>query len=82
MKLIAVGKVAEQFQVTPATVRNWVEKGYLHAVRLPSGQRRIPETEVVRMLNDLFGMPEPTEETESKKVLAVPASPDDWGPGL
>jgi excisionase family DNA binding protein len=51
---VSVGKAASQLGVSPATVRNWVEKGYLHAFRLPSGVRRIPRSELDRLIQDYF----------------------------
>ena len=75
-----VGEAAKELGVSPSTVRNWVEKGYLMAVRLPSGHRRIPESELTRMLAQLFSMPEPTEESEARRVVAGPVGADEWGP--
>jgi excisionase family DNA binding protein len=77
---VSVGKAAEEFGVSSATVRNWVEKGYLQAIRLPSGHRRIPESEVRRMLGLLFQVPTPTEETEERRVEATAV--EEWGPAV
>lgn len=40
-KLMTYPQVATFFVVTPRTVRNWVQKGALVAVRTPSGQPRV-----------------------------------------
>jgi len=47
-----VAQVAEQLQVTPKTVRRWLQEGRLRGVML-GGKRagyRIPESEVERLL--------------------------------
>lgn len=41
LKLMTFEQVATFYQVTPRTVRNWVEKGALVAVRTPTGQPRV-----------------------------------------
>lgn len=33
------------------TIQVWDREGKLHCVRLPSGRRRVPESEVKRLLN-------------------------------
>jgi len=38
---IAVGKIAKYCLVTPVTVRRWIRKSELSAIRLPSGHYRI-----------------------------------------
>ncbi|MBK5227024.1 MAG: hypothetical protein JJE05_00755 [Actinobacteria bacterium] len=60
-ELRSVGFAAEQFQVSTGTVRNWIAKGYVKAVSLPSGVRRIPETEIVRLVTEMFSLPKPVE---------------------
>ena len=53
-ELRSVGYAAEQFQVSTGTVRNWMAKGYVKAVSLPSGVRRIPDSEINRLLAEMF----------------------------
>jgi excisionase family DNA binding protein len=52
---VSVGRVATQLGVSPTTIRNWIAKGYVHAIRLPSGVRRVPEAEVHRLMAEVFG---------------------------
>jgi excisionase family DNA binding protein len=82
LSLLRVSTAAEQIGVHPSTVRNWADKGYIQAVRLPSGHRRIPESEVQRLLGELFQFGPPVEEEETgRKVRVSTVSPDeDWGP--
>jgi excisionase family DNA binding protein len=68
---LSVGQAADQLQVSPSTVRNWVEKGYISAFRLPSGVRRIPHEEITRLVNDYLAVSRPLEgEDEASLVLA------------
>jgi predicted site-specific integrase-resolvase len=46
-RLMTFVQVANFYQVTPRTVRNWADKGALHVVRTPSGQPRVPASSVV-----------------------------------
>lgn len=58
-ELRSVGFAAEQFQVSTGTVRNWIAKGYIRAVSLPSGVRRIPDSEINRLVTEIFAIPKP-----------------------
>lgn len=49
--LLTTGEVAEVLQVDAATVRRWITSGKLRAVRLPSGQSRIPREVIEGILN-------------------------------
>ncbi len=60
-ELRSVGFAAKRFQVSTGTVRNWIAKGYVKAVSLPSGVRRIPDSEINRLLSEMFSLPAPFE---------------------
>jgi excisionase family DNA binding protein len=82
MKLRSVGEAAGELGVSPSTVRNWIEKGYIRAFQLPSGHRRIPQAEVERLLAQMFefGAPESEEGAARKaRVSSVPRD-ESWGP--
>jgi len=49
-KLLKISEVAKVLNVSMHTVLNWIKKGKLKAIRLPSGRYRIPEGEVRRIL--------------------------------
>lgn len=49
-----VGEAADELGVSSGTIRNWIDKGYIRAIQLPSGHRRIPESEVQRLLSQMF----------------------------
>jgi excisionase family DNA binding protein len=78
---VSVGVAASELGVSSSTVRNWIEKGYLHAVQLPSGHRRIPESEVRRLMGQMFDFGVPQEEPSTPVVSATPVdSEEEWGP--
>jgi excisionase family DNA binding protein len=81
-QLRSVGEAAKQIGVSPSTVRNWIDKGYIRAAQLPSGHRRISQSEVDRLYGQIFHFGAPVEEEESQpKVRVSSVAPDEeWGP--
>jgi excisionase family DNA binding protein len=59
---ISIRQAAAELGVHENTVRNWIDRGYLRAYRLPSGHRRLPEAEVTRLMGELFAVPTSIEE--------------------
>lgn len=53
--LLSVGKAAALLGVSLDTVRRWTDKGALHAVRTPGGQRRYRQAEVLALRETMFG---------------------------
>ena len=84
-RLLSVGDAAEQLQISPGTVRNWIDKGYIAGVRLPSGHRKVPESEVTRLLTRIFEIPTQLDEepvSAAPRRPGLPVEPDEWGPGI
>jgi excisionase family DNA binding protein len=85
VKLLSVGEAAKQLQISSGTVRNWIAKGYIAGVRLPSGHRKVPESEVTKLLTRMFELPSQLDEDI---VAATPrrrgrrVEPDEWGPAV
>lgn len=50
-----VERVAQIFDVTPYTVRDWLKSGKLKGVKSPGGQWRVTEEEVERFANQEYG---------------------------
>ena len=50
IKLYTISEVAEIFRVTRSTVQSWTDAGKLKYIRIPSGKRRITQSEVDRFL--------------------------------
>jgi excisionase family DNA binding protein len=50
-----VSEAAHELGVHENTIRNWVEKGILKAVRLPSGHRRLDPAEVDNLRLGILG---------------------------
>ena len=49
-KHLTISKAAELLGVTPKTIRIWDADGKINTARTPGNQRRIPESEVERLL--------------------------------
>ena len=55
----SVGEVATVLDVSPDTVRRWVDSGHLPATRTPGGRRRIDGVALARFAAALYGGPDP-----------------------
>ena len=49
-KLLTIDQVAEIYQVSPRTVRNWIDQGIISPVRLGPKLLRIEESELYRFI--------------------------------
>jgi excisionase family DNA binding protein len=49
---LSLSKAAELLGVTTKTIRNWDDKGKIRTVRTPGNHRRIPVSEVTRLLQE------------------------------
>ena len=49
---ISLSKAAGLLGVTTKTIRNWDDKGKIRTVRTPGNHRRIPVSEVTRLLQE------------------------------
>ena len=47
--LMRVGEFARRLGVSTQTVKRWLNRGEVEYVRLPGGERRIPEAELDRL---------------------------------
>ena len=56
-KLLRVSEVEKMLSLSRPSVIDWIERGYLKEVRLPSGQRRIRQSEIERILAGEEGSP-------------------------
>lgn len=54
-KMYKVDDVAKLFDVTPYTVRHWINTDMLHAVKIRSGHWRVPESAVEEFANQKYG---------------------------
>ena len=53
-EFLQVRAAARQLGVHENTLRRWEEAGLVHAVRLPSGVRRFPVTEISRLRHEIY----------------------------
>jgi excisionase family DNA binding protein len=80
-RVVSVGYAAKELSVSPGTIRNWIEKGYIRAAQLPSGHRRIPQAELDRLYGQIFEFGEPVEEVVGQRARASTVSDEEeWGP--
>lgn len=53
VKFYSITTVAKIFEVTPATIRNWITSGSLKAVKI-QGRWRIPHSAIVAFSDELL----------------------------
>jgi excisionase family DNA binding protein len=80
-KLMTMKGASERLHVSTSTIRNWIDKGYITAVRFPSGVRRLPEDEVERLASQLFELAPFIEENDAPapRRRREEIEPDEWG---
>jgi len=61
--MLTISEVAAALKLTDATIRNWIERGHIKAVRLPSGIYRIEQVELDRILQQDDGTHEQSAAT-------------------
>lgn len=49
-KLLRLSTAASRLLVTPRTLRRWIQRGTIRAVKLDGGHWRVPENEVEKRL--------------------------------
>lgn len=71
-KVLTTFQAADYCQVSPFTIRNWVESGVLPGYKTPGGHRRILKRDLDEFLKK-HGMPRPEEIAASgrKRILVV-----------
>ncbi len=70
-KVFTTFEVAEVCEVTPVTIQNWIDKGWLRAYRTPGGHRRVRKEALLAFLESR-NMPHPfPEKGGAPKVLIV-----------
>ena len=67
--LLGAGEVARRLGVSPATIQRWVDGGVLSSVRTDGGHRRVPVSEVRRVLS--AERPDPAKGPLQKWVRAL-----------
>lgn len=55
--MVPLRQAAERLGVHENTIRNWIDRGVVHGVRLPTGTRRLPTAELERLEREMFAMP-------------------------
>lgn len=71
---ITIKDAAKRLGVHENTIRNWIDRQILGSYRLPSGQRRLPLSEVNRVEEEIFGVPTSLPEVETTKAPQAKAA--------
>ena len=72
MEILTVSQAGKYCRVSPKTIINWIDAGYLKAYKTVGGHRRIKQEDLDQFLKEK-GMPLPEEAKgeEKKKILVV-----------
>ena len=54
MKLLTISEAARELGVHPNTLRGWVDRRLVPAVRLPSGHRRFEPEQIERIKREMY----------------------------
>ena len=52
-KTFTTGQLAKILEVTDETIRNWIKKGIINVIKLPSGRNQIPLEMVKNLMKQL-----------------------------
>jgi len=66
-RLLRLKEIEEIYSITAMTIRRWEKRGLIKTVRTPGGQRRVPESEIRRVLG-LVDFPESSDEKSEKCI--------------
>lgn len=74
--ILTVAKASEYCNVSPKTIINWVESGYIEAYKTVGGHRRIKKNNLESFMKKQgIPIPEKEKEEERKRVLVVDDDP-------
>lgn len=64
-KYFALSEVADRYGLTYETIRDWIDKGWIEALRLPSNRLRIPGEELKSIEKNVVGLSQDVDEGPS-----------------
>lgn len=67
--MVPLRQAAERLGVHENTIRNWIDRGVMHGVKLPTGTRRLPTAELERLEREMFAMP---SSVPPERVVSAP----------
>jgi excisionase family DNA binding protein len=70
MEILTVSQAGKYCRVSPKTIINWVDGGYIKAYKTVGGHRRIKKEDLDQFLKDK-GMPLPEAKIEEKRKILV-----------
>lgn len=72
---VPIRAIARRIGVHENTVRNWIDRGILPALRLPTGARRVASEDVEKLEARILGLPTSFPEVQSQSPpKSVPES--------
>ena len=71
--MVRIGEAARRCGVCVDTIRRWGKNGRIRVLRLPTGERRIAEDELARVLQQIQNptRPQPIASGSSKPALPI-----------
>lgn len=79
-RLLKLKEACERLGIHPNTLRRWERIGKIKVVRTKGGARRIPESEVVRLLKERASPPQPAPRPSvPESPMPAPAPPPETG---
>jgi len=70
-KYYTISEAAKILSVTPKTVRQWDNTGKITTIRTPGNQRRIPESEILRLTGQSINMPNEAGTNDDSSVILM-----------
>jgi excisionase family DNA binding protein len=58
---IGIKEAAQRLGIHGNTLRGWIDRGHVHAYRLPTGRRILLLSEIERIERETFGTPAPAD---------------------
>ena len=69
-EFLTVAEVADRLRLNQQTIRNWIDRGALRAVRVGPRRVRVRRVDLERFITE-SSMPGPTDEDSARQALAA-----------
>lgn len=72
VKLLTLKEAKELLGVCTKTIQRWDKEGKIRCVRTPGNRRRVPESEILRILGEIEPLPTPKPEIKPSEKPETP----------